>query len=133
MARERKIGGKALAARESGRAPIVMRAPATARTTRFRDDANDDGRAETLLQLLTRPSLLFCVSLFAFLVVSGIRAWEAGWFDPIIGPRGAGPIEDGPIRFPPHERAPAKPYVWPDTASAQKKAVDSEEPTADER
>jgi hypothetical protein len=132
MARSRQIRGKSLAALERGRAPIVMRAPAVARTTRFNSDAYDGGRPVGFWRLVTRPSALFCVSLLAFITVAGMQAWEAGLFDRIIGPQGAGPIERGPVRFAPHARAAAKPYVSePAPEPVKQKAADSEEPTAD--
>jgi len=111
MARSRNMGGKGTASQESDRAPVTMRAPAVARTTRLHSDADDGGRPVGLWRLLARPSALFCVSLLAFLFVSGLKIWESGLLDPMIGPQGAGPIESGPIRFAPHERAAAKPYV----------------------
>lgn len=128
MARSRNIGSKALAAQERGRTPIVMRAPAVARTTRFNSDAYDEGRAVGFWQLLARPSALFCVSLFAFIVVSGMQMWESGLFDPVIGPKGAEAIESGPIRFAPHERAAAKPY----TAAPEPKPVAPADEAEDE-
>jgi hypothetical protein len=134
MARSRQIGGKALTAREGTRAPVSMRAPAVARTTRFNSDAYDGGRPVGFWQLLGRPSGLFCVSLFAFMVVSGMKIWESGLLDPLFGPQGAGPIERGPVRFAPHERAAAKSYTAepePVVAAKPRGAEDSESETGD--
>jgi hypothetical protein len=134
MARSRKIGGKALVARESGRTPVAARARSKPRTVRFYSDAYDGGRPVGFWRLVARPSGLFCVALMAFLVVSGMQAWQMGLFDPLIGPQGAGPIERGPVRFAPRERAAAKAYTAAPDAPApapKAKAADPEESTAD--
>jgi len=133
MARSRNIGSKDLASQESGRAPVKMRARAVARTTQFNSDAYDGGRPVGWWRLLTRPSGLFCVSLMAFLFVSGLKIWESGLLDPVIGPRGAGPIESGPIRFAPHERAAAKPYTAAPEPEPVVPAKDIEEENGDAR
>jgi hypothetical protein len=135
MARSRQIGGKSQAAQERVRAPIDTRVARTQRTVRLTSDAYDGGRPDGFWRLIARPSALFCVSLLAFVTVAGMQAWEAGLFDRIIGPQGAGPIERGPVRFAPRERAAAKPYVAtpdPEPAAKKEKAADSEEPTADD-
>lgn len=127
MARSRNIVSKSLAAREGARAPVTTRAPMRARSTRFSADAFDGGRPVGFWRLMARPSGLFCVSLFCFLIVSGVKMWESGLFDPMIGPRGAGPIEAGPIRFAPQERAAAKAYVAepePEPASERDESED---------
>jgi hypothetical protein len=133
MARSRNIRSKALASKERGRAPVVMRAPAVARTTRFNSDAHDGGRAVGFWQLLARPSALFCVSLLAFLVVSGMNLWESGFLDPVFGPKGAGPIEAGPIRFAPHERAAAKAYTAEPAPEPVAKTDDEDNENGDTR
>ncbi len=131
MARSRNIGSKSLAARERGRVPIVMRAPAVARTTRFNADAHDGGRPVGFWRLMARPSALFCVSLLAFIVVSGVQAWELGVFDPLIGPKGAGPIEAGPVRFAPQERAAAKAYTAEPEPEPAPKPSEAEDESGD--
>ncbi len=119
MLRERNIQGRETAAREGGRGADRSRARATARTTRLNMGKTYHGGGRGgWLGLLAQPSALFCVSLMAFLVVAGMRLWEDGWFNPIFGPKGAGPIESGPIRFDPRTRGHAKPYTAAPAPSA---------------
>lgn len=127
----RKIDGRQTGAREAVRNPASSRARTQARTTRFNSDPDDSTRAPSLWQLLLQPSALFCTALLALLVVSGMKVWESGLLDPLVGPRGAGPVEDGPIRFAPHARPPAKEYVAaPDPAPAAAEAAAASEDAA---
>ncbi len=106
MARSRNISGEDTAAREAKHVDH-SRARAKARTTRLSMGDSDGGDRLGFLRRIVQPSALFCVALAAFLVVSGMKIWEDGWFDPLFAPKGADPIEEGPVRFP--ERVGLKP------------------------
>ncbi len=110
MARSRNIGGQETAAREGGKADH-SRARAQARTTRLNLEHVSDNGGGGFLRTLLQPSALFCVALAAFLIVSGMKIWEDGWLDPLFAPKGAGPIEKGPIRFDPRTRQRVPEYT----------------------
>ncbi len=92
--------------------------PFAGRTKRLSLHRSPYERPAGLIDIFREPTALFCVSLSCFLVVYGMRLWENGTLDPIFGPRGA-QIENGPIRFEPHARKSAKPYVAREPTSAE--------------
>lgn len=116
VARKRNLGHTALVTREQEVAAVraQVRSEERARAARA---ARDTGHGTGLMDLIREPTALFCVSLFCFLVVCGIKLYENGIIYTLFGAQGAPPIEDGPIRFAPHTRKPAPAYRFAPGAS----------------
>jgi hypothetical protein len=123
MARNRSIGRSTQKAHATDR--VAPRKPTSVklRVKRSVLHSSPYERGGSGLSMWREPSALFCVSLICFMIVYGLRLWENGTFDPIFGPKSA-LVEKGPVRFAPHNRKAAKPYLAAEPADADEATSD---------